>query len=562
MAGICGLTTSKGTMVMAIGPGQMSGDEPALRDVSAAVASGNLRLASEMANAAFISGLVHPVLFNARALWLQEQGNHEQALADFQRARELAPPDPILLNAIGLCLLKLNRFKEAVAAFDAAIVINPRLAQAHYRKGWAHAQSGDHDAAQRAHERAVAVQPDFPEALASLASIAARKHDIGAARDYAQRALALDPGQPTALVALALADNADKDFTSAEQRLRTVLSHPNLSPPIRAAVLGLLGDALDGQGRFAEAFAAYTKENDEFRRIYAAQFAGPASAAEAARQLIAYFEKAPAERWKASDDGAPPQDAPAQHVFLLGFMRSGTTLLEQVLASHARVVTLEEKEFLGDAAQLYLTSEDGLNRLAESRGEELAGVRNTYWQRVREHGLAVQDKVFVDKQPLHTAKLPLIAKCFPKAKILFAVRDPRDVVLSCLRRHFEINATMFEFLTLEGSARFYSSIMRLAELYREKLPLDLLQHRYEDMIEDFEARVRAVCDFVGIEWADSMRDFNRNAPSLDLRSPSAMQVQRPLYGEGVGQWRRYAKEIAPILPILQPWVEKFGYPFE
>ncbi len=103
----------------------------------------------------------------------------------------------------------------------------------------------------------------------------------------------------------------------------------------------------------------------------------------------------------------------------------------------------------------------------------------------------MKGKVFVDKQPLNTVKLPLIAKLFPNAKIIFALRDPRDVVFSCFRRHFKVNATMFEFLNLTDSARFYAAIMALAEVLRDKLPLNLFEHRYEDMVVDFETRVRA-----------------------------------------------------------------------
>ncbi|HEY0222899.1 MAG TPA: sulfotransferase, partial [Pseudolabrys sp.] len=165
-------------------------------------------------------------------------------------------------------------------------------------------------------------------------------------------------------------------------------------------------------------------------------------------------------------------------------------------------------------------------------------------------------------QPLNTVKLPLIAKLFPNAKIIFALRDPRDVVFSCFRRHFKVNATMFEFLNLTDSARFYAAIMALAEVLRDKLPLNLFEHRYEDMVVDFETRVRAVCDFVGVPWNDSMKDFNKYAPAVDLRSPSATQVRKPLYSEALAQWRRYEEQLAPIQPILRPWVEKFGYPVD
>jgi len=167
----------------------------------------------------------------------------------------------------------------------------------------------------------------------------------------------------------------------------------------------------------------------------------------------------------------------------------------------------------------------------------------------------------VDKLPFNSLKLPLIAKLFPDAKILFAIRDPRDVVLSAFRQRFEINTDNFEFLRLDDCARYYATIMRLVTLYREKLPLDLHEHRYEDLVADFDTSVRAVCAFIGIDWNDSMRNFAAAPRSVDARSASAPQIRRGLYS-GAGQWRRYRDELAPILPILEPWIARFGYPTE
>jgi hypothetical protein len=207
-----------------------------------------------------------------------------------------------------------------------------------------------------------------------------------------------------------------------------------------------------------------------------------------------------------------------------------------------------------------LTSVPALDALAQLDGPELLRQRRHYWENARRHTPDLTGKTFVDKQPLNTSKLPLIAKLFPRARILFALRDPRDVVLSCFRRHLKVTPTQFEFLSLEDCARFYSAIMRLYEVCREKLVLNLFEHRYEEMVQDFDGRVRAVCDFIGVEWAETMRNFDTHVSVADLRSPSARQIRRPLYGEGIGQWRHYSEQMKPVFPLLEPWVDKFGYP--
>jgi len=546
---------------MAIGIGMNEMEARILADISAAVTASNLNQAYRLANAAIQRGIRHRVVFNARGLALQAAGRHKEALDDFQQAAMFSPRDPSLFNAIGLSQMGLEKFAEALESFDAALAIDPNRPHTHYRRGLALAMRGDHDAAFKSYQRAIALMPDYPEALASMASIAARKGEADDARAFAARALALRADEPTARYALAILEIGEKRFADAEQRLRALIDGGRLHVQARAGAMGLLGDALEGQKKYAEAFAAYVQENEELRRPHAARFT-EMRAADTPHHLMAYFRDAPVENWKSKDDGGSFAGAPAQHVFLLGFMRSGTTLLEQVLASNPRIVALEEKGTLNGLGQLYMTSNEGLDALAALEGSELARTRQTYWDRVRSHGADVSGKIFVDKQPLNTVKLPLITKLFPKAKILFALRDPRDVVFSCFRRHFRVNETMFEFLALDDAARFYASIMELSEIYREKFNLDLLEHRYEDMVEDFEGRVRAVCDFIGVEWTESMRDFNKNAPSVDLRSPSATQVSKPLYGGAVAQWRRYREQLAPIFPILDPWVKRYGYPPE
>jgi tetratricopeptide (TPR) repeat protein len=548
---------------MAIGTTPSSSDVE-MRTVSAiiaAVGASDLRRAYELANWAIGQGISNRTTHNARGLALQTSGQHWKALDDFRRAATFSPNDPAIFNAIGLSELALMRFDQAVKSFDAAIAVEPNNPLTHYRRGLALGRAGDHDAAKPAYERAVELKPDFALALASLASISARKRQAGEARAYIDRALAINPGELDAHLALIILDMNEEKFAEAEDRLKSLLPSFGPDSDLRPQVLGMLADSMDGQGRYAEAFQIYKTSNDETRLKHSAKYQ-QARGADAVRHITSYFESAPAEAWRAPDSGALPPGGPREHIFLLGFMRSGTTLLEHVLASNSDVVAYEEKGLLNDLSDTYMTSVEDLDALSRIQGDELEAARQSYWARAASHGGSLKNKIFVDKQPLDTPKLPLIAKIFPSAKILFALRDPRDVVFSCFRRNFRIHTVGFEFLALEDTANFYASVMNLAEIYRRKIPLYILEHRYEDMVTGFETQVRAVCEFIGLEWSDSMRDFDKNAPKVDLRSPSARQVQRPLYSEGIGQWRKYAEQLAPIQPILKPWVEKFGYPAE
>lgn len=529
--------------------------------IGAAVAQGNMQRAYELSEWAIGRGMTGRVIYNAHGLGLQAGGRHLHALQDFRKALESAPDDPAILNAIGLSELALRRLSHARATFERAIGIAPDNPLSHYRLGLVLAQLGDHKSARESFLRALALRPNFPEASASLASIAARTKNPREAREYAEKALTIDPTDPLAVHALSVIDLEEKQFESAERRLRALIASGRLTPEARAEALGMIGDALEGMGKYAEAFETYRASNMEARNRSLTRFEEERGV-NTVKYMTAYFEKADEAAWKVRDDGGNDPNGPAEHIFLMGFMRSGTTLLEQVLSSSPDVVALEEKSLLSLHAATHTTSVEALDALSRIAGEELESARSQYWKQAKLHGGDLKGKVFVDKQPLNTVKLPLISKLFPKAKVLFALRDPRDVVFSCYRRHFRVNMAMFEFLDLEDGARFYASIMNLGDIYRRKLPLNILDHRYEDMVMDFEGSVRAVCDFIGIAWSDAMRDFDKNAPHVDIRSPSAVQVQKPLYSQGVGHWRRYAEQLAPIQPILRPWIEKFGYALE
>jgi hypothetical protein len=235
-------------------------------------------------------------------------------------------------------------------------------------------------------------------------------------------------------------------------------------------------------------------------------------------------------------------------------------LLEQVLASHPEVEALEEKELLIDASRAFMRQPADLEKLLAATELQLHEFREAYWQGVHDAGAAVAGKVFVDKHPLNTIKLPVIARLFPEAKILFAVRDPRDVVFSCFRRRFRMSAPMYELLTLQGAAEFYDAAMQLGIRVLETSPLACHFVHHENVVANFEHVVTEVCKFAGLQWTDQMRDFSARVQDRSVATPSAAQLALGLNSGGVGQWRRYSNQMQPVLPLLQRWVKRFGYP--
>lgn len=498
----------------------------------------------------------------ALAAELNELGRSKDAEQILRQMLSLGVRDPgvaaALEHNLGVALKKQNRLEEALLLFDTARARAPGLAAVAINLGDTLQQLGRLEQAAEFYRRALAIEPGNIEALSSAALVAARSNDFTHARTYGERAIALNARHGIAQIALAIADIEASQYATAQERLRLVLEDTDLASDADAGLaLGFAADALDRHDRIADAFAVYSASNERRRELGAAAFRSRRAIDEIGR-LTAYFEKT--HRWSASPSPPPASGAAAGHAFVLGFMRSGTTLLATALASHAQILAIDEREILTEPARAFLLNDTGLDRLAALDGSEIARWQSAYWNAVRDAGLKVAGKVFVDKMPFNSLRMPLIARLFPGARVLFAIRDPRDVVLSCFRRRFDMTPYSFEFLRLEDCARFYASVMTLVERYREKLPLDILEYRYEDMIAGYEPTLRGACDFMGLEWSDSLRDFSAAAGAIDRRSASSAQVRRGLYPDAVGQWRRYREQLAPVLPILQPWVERFGYP--
>lgn len=525
--------------------------------VDAAIKAGDIPRAAAAAEAAIAQGHPHPAFFNILAARDMQKGAYREALAQLRQGLALAPRDPNLLNMTGVAHNNLKDYREAIRAFDAALVANPRLAQAIYNRGLSYEGLGELNRARGDFERAVALNPAYPEALSRLGYAEAIRGQLETARGHAEKALRANPRDQLAHITLAMADNAQDKFAATIQRLAALL--PSLQPDQinRALALSLLGDAQDGAGDAAKAFAAYTQSAELLRQLYAPAFAA-ADALAQAQMLRAYFAAAPAERW-AADRAAPADPNLATHVFLVGFPRSGTTLLEQTLAGHPAVVTSEERDLLNDTVQGFVATPADLDRLAALDPAQCAAQRDLYWKNARQAGFKPKDKVFVDKLPLNALLLPAVARLFPHAKILFALRDPRDVVFSCFRRSFEMSSQMYQLVTLDGAARYYDAVMGAAELYRAKLGLDWRDVRHEDFVRDYGAQARDICAWLGLDWNDAMTKVAERLSARAVNTPSSLQIARGVSTKGFAAWKRYAPQMQDVLAGLQPWVERFGY---
>jgi hypothetical protein len=319
----------------------------------------------------------------------------------------------------------------------------------------------------------------------------------------------------------------------------------------------LRAQACEALGHYRDAFEAYRVAGQMQRDEHPELEGAPSMSSFATISVLqAFAATAEPAQWR-----HPPLEGPAP-VFFIGYPRSGTTLLDQVLASHPDIETLEENQNFEEAYERLIRAPGGLERWADLSEAEIRDFRAIYWRNARAAlGGAPSRAVFIDKLPLNTVMLPLVQRLFAGAKIIFALRDPRDVVLSCFTQRFRMNPAMYNFLSIETAARHYDAVMALADAVRRRFPLRLHYVRYEDLVSDFDATVATLLSFLELPWSDKVRDYVATAKARRIRTPSAPDVRLPLYTSSIQRWRRYVgePEAAAAFAILAPWIKAHGY---
>lgn len=486
------------------------------------------------------------------------QGNNRRALEAFLQANRAEPGQPALLFWIGVLNKERGDFVQAERAFRDAVRIAPRYGEAWCNLGETLFQLNRKDEARSVFETVIAVEPSSPAVLARAAHFFEVTHEVEKARSLAEKAVRLDPSDEVARIALIEIDLREKRYEAILSGVAPLLkSGGAVNHRNQARLRHLAATAYDCLGDYDAAFECYSEANRlqaSLDRNLAGKSPSPLQT-ENLERIIHWLRSNEPESW--TDNAGLQGPAP---VFLLGFVRSGTTWLDQILSSHPLATVMEEEDLFVDSWRDLLVSDEGLARLPTLSTDEINGRRAAYWARA-DKALEGMEKraVVVDKLPLNTVNLPLIWRLFPDAKIVFALRDPRDAVFSAFQQHFQVNTGMAHFLDIGAAAAFYDRIMTIGALMREKAPLILHEIRYESIVANFDGEILRLLTFLGLDWDDAVRNYQETAKRRAVRTPSAKQVIEKPYSTSIGKWRRYRAGMPPALPILAPWAAKFGY---
>lgn len=493
----------------------------------------------------------------------------QQAIQILERGSRLAPANVTVLLRLGRYHGLNYNYAAAEACFEKAIRVSQRKTETLALAGDNSRDFRNPELAARYLRLASEAKDVSPEILVQQAGFYERVRRTDDASVLVDRALALNGACGPALLARARLDRVANRLEPAEKAARSLLNGPDPGPqpsPERdTRIRGWyeLGAILDRQKRFDEAMAAWVQAKSMLRLHAGLQMHELTVIRDRLKQLREGISAETLQGW--FEFGA--QFEPARPLALLGgHPRSGTTLLEQVLDSHPDIVSAEETEIFHDDAYMTLTRglpEDTpmLKVLEAAQAGALRHSRDAYFKTMElSLGKPIAARLLIDKNPSYTFLVAAMARIFPEIKFLVALRDPRDVVLSCFMQPFvPLGNTTSSFLSLEGAVDEYAALMGMWRTLKPLLKNPCLEVRYEDMVEDLESVARQTLDFLGVPWDSRVLRFDEHARQKTVRSPTYADVAKPVFKTAVGRWRNYGKYLEPQLAKLKPFVMAFGY---
>ncbi|MBN8431322.1 tetratricopeptide repeat protein [Microbulbifer salipaludis] len=534
---------------------------------------GQLEQAEKSLRSALNLNAENPPAWNNLGSVFKDTGRFQEAVKCFDEALKRNPNFALCWSNLAHAFVELDELGNAKRAVERALQLDPSLAEAHYNRGEICRRTSHYAEAVRAYETALQHNPDFYEALLGLATAQREAEDTQAALDTLRQLLRRKPDHAQAHCSLGIIYEQTGDKPRAVECFKeairlapdVITPHYQLAqikgrtstpeelahmeklcarPGIEndeadAAYLYFgLGEAYDKNGESEKAFAAWSKAN-AFR---AKRF--PYDEQKRAADKDALLTNATQFKTRA-EAFAVPIAAPRM-LFVIGMPRSGTSLTDQVLASHSAIGSLGEVSFAYDMTNRVqaLTGTAypaGMSGLTEQQLAQLAG---EYRQRIPQK--LAGSAIVLDKTPMNYQCLGLLAEVFPDARFIHCQRNPIDNCFSIFKLPFAHNQEYSH--SLAALAHHYGLYEDMMDCWKTLYPGRILDVRYEDTVADLEAQARGMAAFIGVDFEEAMLAFYE--ARRQVRTPSASQVRQPIYRSAVGAWRPYEQHLQPLIEAL------------
>ncbi len=553
---------------------------------------------------------------------LKDSGNPKQAEGFLKDALKINPSFDFALTNLGAVLNELEKFDEGEKYLRKALSINPSSPMALNNLGNILSNKKNSKEAELCYRKAIKIKSDFSLAYSNLGSLLSNEGNLIEAEKFTERAININPKFELAIVNLgAIKIDLDK-LTEAEElfisaieinenynhayrnlfrlyektnqinKLKKKLESLNQNKSIvneilmyKARISFREKDFITAKILIDQVSNEWVKNTDHstnllfwsFRAFIEEKVKNHDEAFKCFEKsqlnlkyentnpkifqdyITTYRKNIDKDAFLAKTKGTKIiKDSP---VFLIGFPRSGTTLLDTILRSHPEIDVLEEKPIINSVEQIIKSKfKCSLDKLHHLTSKDLDYLRNHYLEILRDNCDNKNAKILIDKFPFQTVCLPLINLLFPNSKIIFTHRNPYDTVLSCFQQSFEPNNAMANFRSIESASKIYDLTMSIWLDYKEKLKINHITSKYEDLIEDFDKHILKILNFLDVSWDENIKNYRNTAHDRGkINTPSSSQVVQPLYKSSIQKWKNYEKYFKHSNQYLDKWISYFEY---
>ena len=502
--------------------------------------------------------LVNPkifeVNFNLGMINLQS-GNFDASIQYFQNAKKINPKISRVYFNLALAFEKKNEKNLAIINYEKAIELDPNNSLVFYNLGSLYKDTFDTTKAEKYLKKSLDLKSNFIKAYNNLFDLYDRSNQIDKYSQLLKKAQKMLSEKNLISFYSGIHEYKKKEYQSAIK----ILENTNLNESYFIQNItkhGILAKSYDHIKKFDKAFYFFKTNNDLVKNYYGKNI-NEKNFIDYVKQRIEFFQNFKINSWKQYSTKNEINDP----IFLIGFPRSGTTLLDTILRTNKSVEVIEEKPILRNfLIELEKKTKNDFNQLNTFDEKYINEMQNFYFQERGKYQKNKNIKIVIDKLPLNIIHIGEVLRFFPNAKFVFALRHPYDSVLSCFMQQFTLNPAMKNFLSIESSAVLYDLVMKLWTIYRKAFSINFHIIKYEDVVLNFEQTTKEVFKYIGLDWSEDTENFYLTAKDrIDISTPSYNQVTSPIYLKSINRWKNYEKYFKDSKEYLNKWVKQFDY---
>ena len=482
-------------------------------------------------------------------------GEYDKASKHIKEAIRINPKFSLAYNNLGMLKTNTGFLEEGKSNFLKAIELDPKNIMAFYNLANLYQKLNDIENSENFYIKAIGINPMFFEAYNNLMNMYERIGENTKLKDIINKSEKYFIDNSSIKLFKGKLLFKSKEYKDAINNLESI-QFDLINKTKEISRCTTLAKCYDQIGDYKKAYKFFNLAN-ESNFIINKDKIDKENAINIIKERIDFFENPIIKEWPIPNSNKIKKNP----IFLIGFPRSGTTLLDTVLRSHPSINVIEEKPTIDIfIKKLKEKTFSNLNNLKFLEDNLLDEMRNVYYESLSKYVKKDNKKICIDKMPLNIIHVGEIVRIFPKAKFILAIRHPCDTVLSCFMQSFVLNDSMANFLNLEDSSNMYNLTMTLWEKYLNVLKINYHTIKYEDVVSNFEVSIKKLLEFLELPWSENVTKFYETAEKRGIIStPSYDQVNKPLYSKSINRWKNYESQFSNILPILKPWIERYGY---